>query len=516
MEEILRCLFRKVWNCNERMKRRIKVWVSVVLLMMAGLGEVCARQLDSSVRAALDARLAEYFAAIEREGVDVQKGECNFLIETCTDSLMRQHVALTAYEHYRDSKVMGSEAVAIHIFDNWFAPGHVKMRNDTEALAAKVFAEFNRQSLIGNKAPELTLYDVEDNPVTLFEEGGKGRYRVLYFYDSSCATCKLQSILLRNLFQDEDFPIDFIAVYAAGDKDSWKKYIEGQLSFDTSKTKVRHLWDPDISSDFQRKYGVIQTPRMFLISPDGTILGRGLDAMALSQMLHAIFDEVELDYGSDESIELYDGLFGEGTASKEDIGVISDYIKASTLDKGDTLMFKQMTGDLMYYLTLQRGEAFKEGLDAHIKDKILSRGDVWKSGDDSLKVIGMARMYNDLLSKSAPGKPVPDIKVPGVLISKGKEKSGNHRLTKLRGQTNYIMFVTDGCHVCAEEKEAVRALAASDKTVKVLMINVDEILSSDPDLAARLFDSFDLSTLPFILQTDRKGVVERRYISFFE
>ena len=78
------------------------------------------------------------------------------------------------------------------------------------------------------------------------------------------------------------------------------------------------------------------------------------------------------------------------------------------------------------------------------------------------------------------------------------------------------MFVTDGCHVCAEEKEAARALAASDKTVKVLMINVDEILSSDPDLAARLFDSFDLSTLPFILQTDRKGVVERRYISFFE
>ena len=60
------------------MKRRIKVWVSVILLMMAGLGEVCARQLDSSVRAALDTRLAEYFAAIEREGVDVQKGECNF------------------------------------------------------------------------------------------------------------------------------------------------------------------------------------------------------------------------------------------------------------------------------------------------------------------------------------------------------------------------------------------------------------------------------------------------------
>ena len=50
---------------------------------------------------------------------------------------------------------------------------------------------------------------------------------------------------------------------------------------------------------------------MFLISPDGTILGRGLDAQALSMMLHSIFDEVELEYGSDESIALYDGIFGD-------------------------------------------------------------------------------------------------------------------------------------------------------------------------------------------------------------
>ena len=48
------------------------------------------------------------------------------------------------------------------------------------------------------------------------------------------------------------------------------------------------------------------------------------------------------------------------------------------------------------------------------------------------------------------------------------------------------------------------------------MINVDDVLSSDPALASRMFDSFDLSALPFIIQTDRKGVVVRRYISFLE
>ena len=475
-----------------------------------------AVSLDSTVKVALDTRLAEYFAAIERAGTDVQKGECDFLIETCTDSLMRQHVALSAYEHYRDSKVMGSESVAIHIFDNWFQTGRIKMRSDAELFAARVFAEFNRQSLIGNRAPELLLYDFEGNPVTLFSDGSSGRYGVLYFYDSSCATCKLQSILLRNLFQQEDFPVDVYAVYAGDDKDAWKQYIDEQLSFGGNRTEVSHLWDPEISSDFQRKYGVIQTPRMFLIAPDGTILGRGLDALSLSHMLHAIFDEVELEYGSDESIKLYDGIFGDALPSKDEVVAIADYIKASTLEKGDTLMYRQMAGDLMYYLVLQKGEGFKEGLYELAAERILKETDVWKSQDDSLKVLGMAQMYKELLSKNMPGAKVADMKLPGLMVSKGKEKQGTYKLRKLRGADNYLMFVTDGCHVCAAEKEAARALAASDKGVNVLMVNVDDVLSVDPALASRMFDSFDLSTLPFIIQTDRKGVVVRRYITFLE
>ena len=492
---------------------RVRGIIVALLMMVAGGAAVCAQELDSAVRVALDTKLAEYFMAIEREGTDVQKGECDFLIETCTDSLMRQHVALAIYDHYRDSKVMGSEAVAIHVFDTWIAPGKVRMRSDAEMMAARIFAEFNRLSLIGNKAPELSLYNIENEPVTILGGEGPGRFSVLYFYDSSCATCKVQSILLRHLFQDEDFPVDFYAVYASDDKESWEKYIDEQLTFDTSGMRVFHLWDPEISSDFQRKYGVIQTPRMFLISPDGTILGRGLDAQALSMMLHTIFDEVELEYGSDESIALYDGIFGDIVPSLEDVKSIADYVASSTLEKGDTLMFKQMTGDLLYYLSLQRSEEFKEGLAALIDDHILSKPDVWNTADDSLKVIGMAEMYDDLLSRSTPGKLVPDMKLPGIRLSKGKEKEGTFSLRKLRGAENYIMFVTDGCSVCAAEKEAARKLALENRKTRVLMVNVDDVLVKNPALSSLMFDSFDLSTLPFILQTDKKGEISKRYLS---
>ena len=493
-----------------RIRQKIRYFLGVVLLFLTVAGEAYA-QLDSTVRKALDARLAEYFETIEFDGPGVQKGECDFLIETCLDSLMRQHVALSAYEHYRDSHVMGSEAVAIHVFDRWIASGKVKMRNETELLAARVFAEFNRKSLIGNSAPELHLYDMEGDPVTLFDKQSD-RFSVLYFYDTSCATCKVQTILLRNLLEDEDYPVDFIAVYSSDDEESWRKYVVEQLDLDVRKTHVFHLWDPDLNSDFQRKYGVIQTPRMFLIAPDGTILGRGLDAHALSQMLSPVFEEVELEYGNDESIELYDSLFGSGEVSAKEVDDVSNYIETNTLVKGDTLMFRQMTGDLMYYLSLQRGEGYKEGMDRLIKEKILSRPDIWKTPDDSLKVVGMAQMYDDLLSRSTPGKRLPDLKLPGTLLTAKKTRTGEFRLRGLRGDQNYIMFVTDGCNVCDGQKEAARRLVAGNAKGKVFIINVDDVVASNPSLSDALFDAFDLSTLPFILKAGSKSRIYRRYM----
>ena len=45
------------------------------------------------------------------------------------------------------------------------------------------------------------------------------------------------------------------------------------------------------------------------------------------------------------------------------------------------------------------------------------------------------------------------------------------------------------------------------------MVNVDAIMASDPSLASRLIDTFDLSSLPYIIRTDRSGTIQDRYLS---
>ena len=493
-----------------------RILISVVCLLCSFVSRGEGRlQPDSTVLDALTAKLHEYFEAMKHEPLDAQKAECDFLIESTSDSLIRSHIARTIYDYYIDNPVMGVEAVALHVYDRWFQPGLVKM-SDMELMAARMFAEFNRQSMIGSKAPELMMESSEGDFVELFTKtDSQTGFRVIYFYDTSCSNCRIQSVLLSNLLTTESFPIEFYAIYTGDSRGEWMKYIYQRFNIPSTSARIVHLWDPELNTDFQRKYGVIQTPRMFLIAPDGTIKGRGLDALALSQMLHQIFDQVDLQYGSEESENLFDSIFSGGTPSVQDVKDVADQIASSTLPKGDTLMFRQMAGDYLYYLSTRSGEGIREGLNYHIDSYILSGNKAWRSADDSLKIVGFARIMDDLLAKAAPCSRVADIKVPGLKLTRRGEKACSRNLRKVGGERNIVIFYTEGCNICDAEKKAARQMLSEDSArgTRVFMVNVDEIMRQNPALAARMFDSFDLSSLPYVLETDRKGYILRRYIT---
>ena len=487
----------------------------IFLLSSLLTGTLSAQQVDSSVLESLGKRLSEYYEALKYESLDVQKSECDFLIDSASDSLVRQFIALDIYRHYLESPVMGAENVAIHVYDRWFGSGRVRMKSDDDAFAARIFAEFNRQSLIGQPAPELLMESRDGQNVRLFtSDDVPDRYRVLFFYDTDCSKCKIETILLKNLIDTREYPIELYAIYVGDDRQAWDEYVSERLVFSPGKTSLTHLWDPELDSDFQRKYGVVSTPRLLLVRPDGVIAGRGLDVKALETLLEEIFAEKKLSYGTKESEALFDGIFAasQGRPSENEVKGISDYIHDRTLLNRDTLMFRQLAGDYLYYLASHSGEGVKEGLKYHISRNISGQPDVWVSEDDSLKVIGFAAMMDDLLSKAAPGMRVPKVKVPAELYSKRGSKTVNMRLDRIRGRQNIIIFYTEGCEICAAEKKAAMALL-NDRRVRLVMVNVDKIMSSDPDLASGLMDSFDLSSLPFILQTDASGIIQRRYLS---
>ena len=155
------------------MRRFVGIFIGLFLWLAPSF--LCAGQVDSSRLAALDERLEEYFRTLEPERIEVKNEECDLLISSAKDSLLRRHIALKIYDHYLESPVMGDEAVAIHITDKWFAPGLIDMGGDEVLLNAKVYADFNRQSLLGMPAPSVVMETPDGEKV---EVGGHAsRYR---------------------------------------------------------------------------------------------------------------------------------------------------------------------------------------------------------------------------------------------------------------------------------------------------------------------------------------------------
>ena len=471
--------------------------------------------LDSSVTGALGRKLDEYTAVLEREPVETKCGEADFLIESCTDSLIRQFTAIRLYGHYVSSKLMGDEAVAIHIFDRWFATGEVRMRNELDLMNARIFAEFNRQSLIGNKAPELALEDISGKREVIFGDGSySDRVSVLFFYDSGCPTCRMDAILLRNVLGDGRYRLNLYAVYTQQSRQDWESFADEYLDIENPEVRVRHFHDPEVQSDFQRKYGVLQTPMIFLVSRDGTVIGRHLDVPALVQLLD-IYCKPYV-YGNEESEAFFDRVFAKygGNPDCDTVKGICDSIAVRTIGVRDTLIFKQMTGDLMYWLGANRGEGVKCGLEYLTDRYIDGMPDVWDAPEDSLGILPYAGLLGDLLGKAATGGKLPPIEVQGTLKVRGKDRTVSIRLDRLRNAT--VIFHTEGCAFCEAELSAADSISLADRKARFFIVDIDAVLDTSPETACSLFDAVDLSVLPYITTVDRKGRIARKYVSLLQ
>ena len=434
-------------------------------------------------------KLDEYVSAISIYPLDIQKEEADFLISSCKDSIVREFTANHLYQSFRESKIMGVEGVAIHIFDNWFSSGKTHFESEADMMEASLFASLNRNTLIGCKAPSLQLKSLDGEDFT-FNPGRS----VIFFYSTDCAKCKLESILCSQVLSK--YPIDFYAICT-----------EDNINRDFINTHFTcpaiHLWDPEGTSEMTGLYGIIQTPRIFLTDENGIIIGRGLDSEALETMLDAIFTVPELDYGSsDEARNLFEGLFEYGSDMKETVDIIAE----GSLKRGGRDMFRQMCGDLLYFLSSKPVDEYVDACD-YLIDKHIDGNEIWRNKCDSLKILGLAAMLKDLHSRTVIGEKLPDIKVYGQLCRKKLDvRKKTYRLSKLPRKQTLIIFYTENCADCRQRLEEA-SLYLEKGCRRVLLVDVDENQEEE-----ELLNAFDLSSLPHLVEISSKGIVLGRYL----
>ncbi len=255
-----------------------------LVLLLLGCGLSAAAQLDTTGRyAGLDSLLTQFYGALEREEIDVKNAEFDALISSCRDSLTRQHVALAIFDHYRYSRLMGEEAVAVHVFDEWIASGKVEARSEFELFEAERFALENRKTLLGMPAPEITLRTPCGGRRTV---PPTDRAAVLFFYSPGCYKCLLEIYALPAVLAEVDFPLDFYAIDVDKNRKDFRATRKA-LKTDNKNVKIVHLWDPKDETTLLLDYGVFSTPKVFVVW-EGEILGRRLEMDSLQEIIQYI------------------------------------------------------------------------------------------------------------------------------------------------------------------------------------------------------------------------------------
>ncbi|MBP5539643.1 MAG: thioredoxin family protein [Bacteroidales bacterium] len=523
------------------MKGLRSFFVGIVLSLAFAFPTWAQGDLDS-----LGRLLNEYARALDAYGAAYKSAECDDIIAYCRNDSTRRFAARHLFQHYMDSPLMGDEAVAIHLYDRWFAEGKgagtslgkdgaISFASEEEAFSARIFVEANRQSLLGMTAPALRLYDGNDHEVALFSSATEalpegissiasdGRLRVLYFYATDCSVCKLYSKQLEVLLSRFTRPIDLMAVYTGKERESWESYARERLSWKASNVRIFNLWDAEGKGEFVTRYGVLSTPRLFLIDTDGTIIGRRLDPEALRMLFELMEEDNLYAYGDEHSRKLFEGLLPVDDLTIPAITETMNLIQRISQDKGNPAVYRHMTGDLLYYLNSHEDENTIEVCDWFIREYILSDKIAWKGENDSLSVLHLAEFLHELYSKAAPGTPVPAVRayieelVPDVPATKIGLK-GKYRLDALKKRCRFkkrdmlLVFYDPACNDCQEQLAKARELACGSEPPVVILINVEDNLARLGEKERQaLLDAFDLSSLPYLLRLAPDGTITRRY-----
>ncbi|MDD3202057.1 MAG: thioredoxin-like domain-containing protein [Bacteroidales bacterium] len=435
--------------------------ISLLIFISAGVGVIVAQDTTAGHQYA---HVTEYFDSLTYQPVDTVIARINELIAATDDPNTQSMIAGLAFDYYYRSPIMGQEAVAVYIADNYFLNKKLKWSDDNSYPLLFTFAEFNRASLIGMEAQDLIISDIDSNNVSLKACGGE--YKIMYFYDARCATCKEQTDQLCEILKRYSGPpVTLLAVYTQSDREEWMDYVNAHFAtIDNPAVKVVNLWDPEGESLYHKKFAVLSTPSMLLLDRDNIIIGRKLNCEALAQLL------VARNEFREECLKLFNTLFDseEGMTDAE-MARIVDLLYAKT--KNDRNLFKDTFYELYGYLDSHPGYEFRKGALYVAQIYILDKAELW-----SETMLDEAEYAVEMFGKNMVGSKATDL----VLQNRcGKDKS----ILSYKSDYTILYFHLVQCEDCQKFTSEIKEISKTlkKKGIKLIAIYVgrDEVIWKD-------------------------------------
>lgn len=479
------------------------------LKMSSSYSDIYALVSDGRMRYSRFARsyIVEYLENVEMNSCNVAIAKVDSLIAMSAENL-RSLVAEEAFDLFYNSKIMGHEGVACHIAENYFLNGEIKLEDRDKLFLIKSFVMFNESSLVGKRAAELSLEDTSGRIVSLQEAIHGGEFTILYFYTDDCANCIAQTPGIMDVIDNYDRGVlSFYSVYTGTDSSRWKSYVGKHFFSYNPFVNWANVWDPDAGSSYHLLYGVVSTPKLFLIDRHGVIVGRNLDAGSLRQLLDNFSAE------RDELHRLFDRCFAGGRTDRLFVERTIDTVCGRIFSNGD--LYKRVADELYLYLASADSYAMQQGSVYLAEKYIIAQASLWNDEHYIMQLKEAVRAFN----MNRPGERAANLH----LVNEG---GASVSLWDIGGKYKLLYFFKPDCAVCNEttallkdlEKRyadaldcriiAVNTARDRDRWIKYIIENdLDWINLWDDTKSSVIFENYFLKEVPQIYLLDADNVV---------
>lgn len=222
-----------------------------------------------------------YFDKLVIKHPDTLKKEVNYVINKIKDnnSDMMRFCLPTLLNDYANSKIMGQDALYVHIVKSFYATGKApwtdsatiqKMINDADDLDPV---------LIGKTAPNFGVFDTTwVNYARLYDQNKK-KYKLLAFWSADCGHCKKEIPLLDSIYPSllkNDCDVFSVSTVSEDGKGENKAQLLNFLR--DKKFKFKTYGDPDYKMNplFKVLYKIKGTPEYFLLDEKNVIIAKKL------------------------------------------------------------------------------------------------------------------------------------------------------------------------------------------------------------------------------------------------
>ncbi|PKO96236.1 MAG: hypothetical protein CVU12_06010 [Bacteroidetes bacterium HGW-Bacteroidetes-7] len=437
----------------------------------------------------------------------------NRLISLTDNTALKTAIAGYLFNTFSTSTVMGQESVAIYIAKKYFLSGELQWHGQGSEAILRMYTEFNENSLIGMKAPDLKLKTPTGQEVAL--NSLKSNYTVLYFFDNNCNACKAKLPDLKKVTEFRDYlGIEVYAVYTGQDSLSLLQFINEEFPVDSQLKSVKwhFVYDTDGTSGFHKLYNVLSTPQMFLLDRDKKIIGRNLDPAALDKVLESDEQRINNLYNESENfVPAYLSIFNLKDTSqfKEAFDPLFQRVTRDNYDTYNAIFYH-----LFEYLFDADDSAMKEAAVYVAEKYIIPNANYWRDPGYPLNVVtGKV----SVIKNNRIGSVIPDAT---LYTTKGKAK----KIRRMLSRHTLLYFFNPDCSVCAPfteelkenykyfKKQRLRIIAiyagSYDQELFEYINEVDppwKILRPKDYNYLDLYEVFEVSQVPQTYLLDKKG-----------